>query len=47
MPFTIDHHHVAAALWHAGIKSVPVVLARDLSSYSHASFWLLACCAAY
>lgn len=39
-PFAIDHHHVAAALWHLGIKSVPVVLVRDLSSYSQAAFWL-------
>lgn len=39
-PFAIDHHHVAAALWHVGIKSVPIVLVRDLSSYSQASFWL-------
>ncbi|SIT37474.1 Putative ParB-like nuclease (fragment) [Paraburkholderia ribeironis] len=28
--FAIDHHHVAAALWHANIKSVPVVLVRAL-----------------
>ncbi|TDY26933.1 hypothetical protein B0G81_7465 [Paraburkholderia sp. BL6665CI2N2] len=39
-PFATDHHHVAAALWHVGVKSVPVVLVRDLSSYSQASFWL-------
>lgn len=39
-PFAVDHHHVAAALWHAGIKSVPVVVVRDLSSYSPAEFWL-------
>jgi len=39
-PFVIDHHHVAAALWHAGIKSVPVVLVRDLSTFSPAEFWL-------
>ncbi|MEC5406095.1 ParB/Srx family N-terminal domain-containing protein [Paraburkholderia sp. MPAMCS5] len=38
--FATDHHHVAAALWHAGIKSVPVVLVRDLSSCSPAEFWL-------
>lgn len=38
--FAIDHHHVAAALWQIGIRSVPVVLVRDLSSYSWASFWL-------
>lgn len=39
-PFAIDHHHVAAALWHAGVKSVPVVVVRDLSSFSTAEFWL-------
>ena len=38
--FLIDHHHVAAALWHANIKSVPVVLVKDLSSCSAAEFWL-------
>lgn len=40
IPFAIDHHHVAAALWHAGIKSALVVLVRDLSSLSQADFWL-------
>lgn len=39
-PFAIDHHHVATALWHAGVKSVPVVLVRDLSSLSLGDFWL-------
>ncbi|MGF6541872.1 ParB-like protein [Paraburkholderia youngii] len=40
IPFAIDHHHVAAALWQVGVRSVPVVLVRDLSSYTWASFWL-------
>ncbi|CAG4912920.1 ParB/Srx family N-terminal domain-containing protein [Paraburkholderia saeva] len=39
-PFAIDHHHVATALWHAGIKTVPVVLVADLSSLSYPAFWL-------
>jgi hypothetical protein len=39
-PYAIDHHHVAAALWHRGVKAVPIVLVRDLSSCSLASFWL-------
>jgi hypothetical protein len=39
-PFAIDHHHVATALWHAGIKSMPAVLVADLSSLSHEDFWL-------
>ncbi len=38
--YAIDHHHVAGALWQADIKSVPVVLIRDLSTYSPAEFWL-------
>ncbi|MBW0446512.1 chromosome partitioning protein ParB [bacterium M00.F.Ca.ET.228.01.1.1] len=38
--FATDHHHVAAALWHVDIKSVPFVLVRDLSTCSHAEFWL-------
>jgi hypothetical protein len=38
--FAIDHHHVAAALWAAGIKMVPVVLVADLSSLDDAPFWL-------
>lgn len=38
--FAIDHHHVAAALWAAGIKEVPVVLVADLSALDHAEFWL-------
>lgn len=38
--FAIDHHHVAAALWHTNIRSVPIVLVRDMSSCSLASFWL-------
>jgi hypothetical protein len=38
--FAIDHHHVAAALWAAGIKEVPVVLVADLSSLDRAQFWL-------
>lgn len=39
-PYVIDHHHVAAALWHAKVKRVPFVLVRDLSSCSTAEFWL-------
>lgn len=39
-PFAIDHHHVAAALWHAGIKTMPAVLVADLSSLSYEEFWL-------
>ena len=39
-PYVIDHHHVATALWRAAIKSVPVVLVGDLSSFSKADFWL-------
>jgi hypothetical protein len=40
VPFAIDHHHVATALWSAKIKSVPFLLVRDLSSLSEADFWL-------
>jgi hypothetical protein len=38
--FAIDHHHVATALRRVKVTSVPVVLVRDLSSLSHADFWL-------
>ena len=38
--YAIDHHHVATALWHVGIKKVPVVLISDLSSLTRAEFWL-------
>jgi len=39
-PFAIDHHHVAAALWRAHVKRVPVVVVKDLSAYSTNEFWL-------
>ena len=39
-PFAIDHHHVATALWRAGIKTMPAVLVADLSSLSYGEFWL-------
>jgi hypothetical protein len=39
-PYAIDHHHVATALWHAGIKTMPAVLVADLSSLSYPAFWL-------
>ena len=39
-PFAIDHHHVAAALWHAGIKAMPAVLVADFSSVPYPEFWL-------
>ena len=39
-PYAIDHHHVATALWHAGVTRVPVVLISDLSSLTRAEFWL-------
>ncbi|CAB3804646.1 ParB-like protein [Pararobbsia alpina] len=39
-PFAIDHHHVATALWHAGIKSMPALLVADLSSLPYQEFWL-------
>ncbi|CAB3795442.1 hypothetical protein LMG28614_04176 [Paraburkholderia ultramafica] len=38
--FAIDHHHVATALWRAGIKAVPTVLVADLSSLAQDEFWL-------
>lgn len=38
--FVIDHHHVACALWRAGVKRAPFVLVRDLSSLAPADFWL-------
>jgi hypothetical protein len=38
--FAIDHHHVAAALWAAGVREVPVVLVADLSALDQAEFWL-------
>jgi hypothetical protein len=38
--FVIDHHHVAAALWAAGVREVPVVLVADLSALDLAAFWL-------
>ncbi|HEY1213614.1 MAG TPA: ParB/Srx family N-terminal domain-containing protein, partial [Bryobacteraceae bacterium] len=40
IPYAIDHHHVATALWHAKVKRVPVVLVKDLSKLSLAEFWL-------
>lgn len=40
VPFAIDHHHVATALWRADVKTVPIVLIRDLSSLSEDDFWL-------
>ncbi|MFM0415998.1 ParB-like protein [Paraburkholderia aromaticivorans] len=39
-PFAIDHHHVATALWHAGIKVMPAILVTDFSSLSYQEFWL-------
>ncbi|MEX3936218.1 ParB-like protein [Paraburkholderia phymatum] len=39
-PYATDHHHVAAALWRAGIRMVPFVLVSDLSSLTQAEFWL-------
>jgi hypothetical protein len=39
-PFAIDHHHVATALWRAGIKSMPAVLIADLSLLPYQEFWL-------
>jgi hypothetical protein len=38
--FLIDHHHVAAALRHSGIKTMPAVLVADFSSLSYQEFWL-------
>ncbi|SAK58299.1 chromosome partitioning protein ParB [Caballeronia fortuita] len=39
-PYVIDHHHVVCALSRIGVKDVPFVLVRDLSSLSRAAFWL-------
>lgn len=39
-PFAIDHHHVATALWHAGIKTMPAVLVADFSVLPYHEFWL-------
>jgi hypothetical protein len=40
VPFATDHHHIATALRRADIKSVPIVLVRDLSSLRQSEFWL-------
>lgn len=40
VPYAIDHHHIAAALWRIRIESVPVVLVEDLSSLKRSEFWL-------
>jgi hypothetical protein len=40
VPFAIDHHHVATALWRVGIKAMPAVLVADLSRLSYQEFWL-------
>lgn len=40
IPFAIDHHHVAAALYALALKKVPCVLVADLSSLSPTQFWL-------
>jgi hypothetical protein len=39
-PYVIDHHHVACALERIGVKDVPFVLVRDLTSLSQPEFWL-------
>ncbi|SAK55768.1 chromosome partitioning protein ParB [Caballeronia hypogeia] len=39
-PYVIDHHHVACALWRVEVREAPFVLVTDLSSLSHAQFWL-------
>jgi hypothetical protein len=41
--FAIDHHHVAAALWAAGVREVPVVLVADLSALDQAEFAGFSC----
>ncbi len=33
--FAIDRHHVAAALWRTGIKSMPALQVAELSWLSH------------
>lgn len=38
--FAIDHHHVAAALWHLGIEAMPAVLIADFSTLPYSEFWL-------
>jgi hypothetical protein len=38
--YAIDHHHVATALWHTGVKAMPAVLVADFSALSHSDFWL-------
>jgi hypothetical protein len=39
-PYVIDHHHVTCALARIGVEQVPFVMVKDLSSLSHAEFWL-------
>jgi hypothetical protein len=39
-PFAIDHHHVATALRHIGVKAIPAVLVADFSSLLYSDFWL-------
>jgi hypothetical protein len=39
-PYVIDHHHVACALERIGVKDMPFVLVRDLTSLSQPEFWL-------
>lgn len=38
--YLVDHHHVVAALHQLGIRAVPVVLLKDLSTHGLSDFWL-------
>ncbi|WP_180723320.1 ParB/Srx family N-terminal domain-containing protein [Paraburkholderia largidicola] len=38
--FALDHHHVATALWRAGIETMPAVLVANVSRLSYQDFWL-------
>jgi hypothetical protein len=38
VPYAINHHHIAAALWRIRVESMPVVLVKDLSSLKRSSF---------
>jgi hypothetical protein len=40
VPYVIDHHHVAGALWRVDVKEAPFVLVRDWSKLSPGAFWL-------
>jgi hypothetical protein len=41
LPYIVDHHHLALALWQSSVKHVRLVILADLAALEEEEFWMV------